>query len=133
MLLEELRMRELLVMAKELQIRGRHELLKAELIAAIRDAQAAKPVPRFSEKPNYIENAKIDDIVAFKVNDAKALSGKIEEIHKEFFRVETKNGIKFKVFKSDIIWVKTGARWPRGVYLALKGDVANGDEIRATN
>lgn len=73
-------------------------------------------------KHDYIESAKIGTIIAFKVTDKKALSGKIEEIGKSQFLVKTKNGVLFTVKKENVLWVKTTSRWPKGVYLALKGE-----------
>lgn len=84
------------------------------------------------KKIEYVENAKIGQLVAFKVNDKKALSGMIDEIHATGFIVKTKNGIRFTVRKKNIMWVKTGDRWPKGVYLALKGEHLNGP-VKAAN
>ena len=37
----------------------------------------------------------------------------------------TKNGIEYKVPRKAIIWVKTGTRWPRGIFLQLKRGAEN--------
>jgi len=79
-------------------------------------------------KSSYVDEIKVSDIVAFSVN-SKAISGMVEEIHADSFLIATKNGVKFTVKKQNILWVKTNARWPRGVWLALKGD-AGIDEYR---
>lgn len=78
-------------------------------------------------KSSYIDNAKIGFIVAFKVGN-RTFSGKIIEINATGFVLETKNGVKFNVKRENIVWVKTGKRWPKGVFLALKGVVNNGEK-----
>ena len=85
------------------------------------------PVPK-KTKSSYVDEIKVGAIVAFSVN-SKAISGMVEEIHADSFLITTKNGVKFTVKKQNILWVKTNARWPRGVWLALKGD-AGIDEYR---
>lgn len=156
--------KELLGIAKEIGVVGRHEMKKDELIEAIKRTQV-KPsvaveiqvvtpdktfedelvdeasvianewgdVPQTKQLPrkvDYVENAKVGQIVAFRVNDVKTLSGKVTEIHQAHFAVITKNGIKFSVAKHDVIWVKTTDRWPKGVYLALKGEAGPNENKR---
>ena len=115
----------LLFMAKELNIIGRHSMRKQQLVEAIEALVLKKGDDNLKQKDEYIENARIGTIVAFKVNESKTISGKIEEIHKNDFVVETKNGVKFTVRKRNVIWVKTGDRWPKGVFEALKGGSSN--------
>lgn len=79
-------------------------------------------------KAEYIDNAKIGTIIAFTVNKSKVLSGMIEEIHKSDFLVRTKSGVLFTVRKKNVLWVRTGKRWPRGVYLAMKGETSGGKD-----
>jgi len=73
-------------------------------------------------KSSYVDEATIGNIIAFSINETKALSGMIEEISSDSFVVKTKNGITFTVLKKNVLWVKTAGRWPRGIYLALKGE-----------
>ncbi len=139
--LNKMTVAQLLEIAKELKVLGRHSMRKQELIDSIIQMQSNKSsledvIAEDAEvqwsnddqkedmKAAYIDNAKIGMLIAFKVNDRKALSGKIEEIHQAGFVVKTKNGVKFSVRKKNVMWVKTGSRWPKGVYLALKGDRA---------
>lgn len=139
---------ELLVIAKELNVVGRHKMKREELVRAIEAMQTMKrkqkesledalahdaveqwegssDVVKSESKEAYLNNAKIGTIVAFKVNDKKALSGMITEIHQNGFVVETKSGVKFNVRRKNVLWVKTGSRWPKGVYQALKGEQQN--------
>jgi hypothetical protein len=145
--------KELMVVAKELQIVGRHDMKKTQLIEAIVKAQSAKMIAQGvmaelaiakedasvagvpnripKAKTEYIENAKIGALIAFRVNDIKVLSGMIEEIHKSIFVVNTKTGVRYRVDKNNVLWVKTGDRWPKGVYLALRGELPS--EHKTTN
>lgn len=139
--LKGMKVSELLEIAKLLNIQCRHSMRKQILIDSIIQSQGvtrslddelAEEVEsqwhqddaKGDTKATYVENAKIGMLIAFKVNDRKALSGMIEEIHQAGFVVKTKNGVRFNVRKKNVMWVKTGDRWPRGVYLALKGETA---------
>lgn len=181
--MENMTVKKLLEIAKDLNVIGRHDMKKEQLMDAILAAQPKEqamptaiiieskmvvvevPVDKQSKqqanvehdlaqggkeewdwlptvacdvaiskpKDNYIDSAKIGTIIAFKINDTKVISGMIEEVVSEGkeFKVRTKNGVKFMVKRKNIVWVKTGDRWPKGVYLALKGEAA--DENRAAN
>jgi len=72
-------------------------------------------------KDDYIRNLEIDALVAFR-NEGKMLSAKVVSIQQEQVKVETKNGSIYNIQKADIAWVKTGGRWPSGIYNALKGN-----------
>lgn len=81
-------------------------------------------------KMRYVnEVAKEGSLVAFRSGD-KMLSGMIVNIYSETgrFDVKTKNSKMFAISKDDVAWVKTGKRWPKGIYLALRGEVTNGNE-----
>lgn len=81
-------------------------------------------------KDDYIVNAEEGLIVAFRLNFeskkgvklTKVISGKIVENSKEdeVFIVETRNGLVYGVPYQTVVWVKTGARWPKGVYEEMK-------------
>lgn len=129
--LQKMKLLELLVIAKELNISGRHDMRKSQLVDKIIDADNMNTIEESSlideskgNRSSYVDNIRIGVLIAFRVNDRKALSGKVEEIHGEGFVVSTKNGIRFNVRKKNVMWVKTGDRWPKGVYLALKGENA---------
>lgn len=78
----------------------------------------------------YVETIELGAIVAFKSvikGSERTLSGKlvkrIVDKHPGGERtavIETKNGSTFCVDFDDIIWVKTGERWPRWVFDELK-------------
>ena len=86
---------------------------------------------------DYINNIDIGMIIAFKVSPDKAISAKVEDIDYDTEKegsdsrtlttvyCRTKNGIEYKVPRKAIIWVKTGTRWPRGIFLQLKRGAEN--------
>jgi len=164
--LEKLTVKELLGIAKRMQVKGRHEMKKAELVFACTmvDAESEpKEIPQnvdfetelanelepkeiqqmwnggeieantpaIKVKNDYIDNIKLGTLVAFRINEKKLISGMIEQISVHDFKVRTRNGIAFSVRRKNIVWVKTGARWPRGIYLELKG--VNSDECKSIN
>ena len=65
----------------------------------------------------YIENAEVGTIVAFRVGD-KVKSAKIinRSSARRKLKLETAYGRIYVVDYDDVIWVKTSSRWPRGVY-----------------
>lgn len=72
----------------------------------------------------YVENAPIDTIVAFKLPTGKVKSAKIinKSTKNRKLKVETAYGAQFVITYDSVIWVKTGTRWPKGVYNLLKGN-----------
>lgn len=73
-------------------------------------------------KQQYLDSLKVGQIVAFKIND-KMISAKVSYFLKDgSVEVETKNGSKYYIKTEEISWVKTGARWPAGIYNALKAN-----------
>lgn len=75
---------------------------------------------------DYINNIEIGMIIAFKVSENRAISAKVETIDYEKGNVtkvycKTRNGIEYEVPRAAIVWVKTGARWPKMIFVMLKG------------
>lgn len=164
--------KELRVIAAELQIVGRWDMTKEQLIDAILRVKSAfekadkiakgilqsakdeckidNHVPEQNveveskdenesanvkinkeQKMTYIENIDIGTIVAFRLSNGKVKSAKVtrKSTKNRKLKVETDYGAEYIVSYDDIIWVRTGKRWPRGVYKLLKGQVdANGKE-----
>lgn len=73
-------------------------------------------------RDDYLKNLEVGLLVAFKT-DGKMMSAKVIEINDEQVKVETKNGSVYFVKKEDIAWVKTGKRWPAGIFNALRNNV----------
>lgn len=83
------------------------------------------------QKMSYIENVDIGTIVAFRLSNGKVKSAKVirKSTKNRKLKLETDYGAEYIISYNDVIWVRTGKRWPRGVYKLLKGQVdANGKE-----
>lgn len=83
-----------------------------------------------SRKQSYLDTLELGSLIAFyNDNNTKYLSGKIIEFKdNDVLLVETSYKTKYFVNKKDIKWVKTGKRWPKGVYQMLKGEKENVEE-----
>jgi len=84
-----------------------------------------------TRKMSYIENVEIGTLVAFRLSNGKVKSAKVirKSTKNRKLKLETSYGAEYIVSYDDIIWVRTGKRWPRGVYNLLKGLVdENGKE-----
>lgn len=83
------------------------------------------------QKMSYIENIDIGTIVAFRLSNGKVKSAKVmrKSTKNRKLKLETDYGAQYIISYEDVIWVRTGKRWPRGVYKLLKGQVdADGKE-----
>lgn len=171
-ILEAKTKKELRVIATELEITGRWDMTKEQLIDAILRAKSAKVGGQenvvgnnlqsandeckidnhecknvevenkvenesagvqvnMEQKMSYIENIDIGTIVAFRLSNGKVKSAKVtrKSTKNRKLKLETDYGAEYIVSYEDIVWVRTGKRWPRGVYKLLKGQVdANGKE-----
>ena len=171
-ILEAKTKKELRVIATELEITGRWDMTKPQLIDAILGANSAKSgeqenvveeIPQsandevevdnqvcnnveaesktenesanvevnMEQKMSYIENVDIGTIVAFRLSSGKVKSAKVtrKSTKNRKLKLETEYGAEYIISYDDIVWVRTGKRWPRGVYKLLKGQVdANGKE-----
>ena len=74
-------------------------------------------------KEDYIKNLEVGVLIAFKVGE-KMMSAKVLEVRQDDAKVECKNGSIYYVGKGSIIWVKTGNRWPSGIFNALRNNVS---------
>ena len=145
--LETKTVEELRKIGPKVGVKGCRKLKKAELIDAIIDEQpidvenkevesvseksevkteevvVTPAVPTVSNREAYVDSAKVDMIVAFKLPNCKVKSAKIikRSTPKRRFMVETKYGAQFVISFDDVIWVKTGTRWPKHVYNLMKG------------
>lgn len=171
-ILEAKTKKELRTLATELEITGRWDMTKPQLIEAILRAKSAKKSNQenvanenlqsakdetkidnqeckdievedkvenesanvkvnMEQKMSYIENIDIGTIIAFRLSNGKVKSAKVtrKSTKNRKLKVETDYGAEYIVSYDDVIWVRTGKRWPRGVYKLLKGQVdANGKE-----
>lgn len=84
-----------------------------------------------AQKMPYIENIEIGTLVAFRLSNGRVKSAKVtrKSTKNRKLKLETDYGAEYIVSFDDIVWVRTGKRWPRGVYKLLKGLVdENGKE-----
>ena len=87
------------------------------------DVEEITEEERAARKLKYVEEAPIGTLVAFKPEVGKVKSAKIikKSTKNRRLKVETAYGATFIVPYEDVIWVRSGSRWPRGVYNLLKG------------
>lgn len=107
-----------------------HECENVEAEDKVENESAGVKV-NMEQKMSYIENIDIGTIVAFRLSNGKVKSAKVarKSTKNRKLKLETDYGAEYIVSYDDIVWVRTGKRWPRGVYKLLKGQVdANGKE-----
>lgn len=87
------------------------------------EKESANVVIDMAQKMPYIENVEIGTLVAFRLSNGKVKSAKVtrKSTKNRKLKLETDYGAEYIVSYDDIIWVRTGKRWPRGVYKLLKG------------
>lgn len=155
--------KELRELAKDMNISGRWDMTKEQLIDAILGAEVVQTTDKpesakdeckidnhgvaevedkvekesasvevdMKQKMPYIENIEIGTLVAFRLSNGKVKSAKVtrKSTKNRKLKLETDYGAECIVSYDDIVWVRTGKRWPRGVYKLLKGLVdENGKE-----
>jgi hypothetical protein len=131
--------KELREIAKQYGVVGRWDMNKQQLIDALENVndfndneitfendciikEEDEIKPEGSQKVtkdtiDYLNNAEPGTLVAFKRNSKNvAMSGKLVTIENGKVFVESKNGTLFKLNIENIIWVKTGERWPKWVF-----------------
>lgn len=83
----------------------------------------------------YLANAEVGTLVAFKRNSSKdiAMSGKFISLEHGKVTVESKKGTIFKLNPENIIWVKTGERWPKWVFSLFNNSKEAGKEVYSDN
>lgn len=147
--------KELRELAKEMNISGRWDMTKKQLIDAILGAEVVKTTKEtesakdeckidnhdnvevedkvekesanvdvdMKQKMPYIENIESGTIVAFRLSNGKVKSAKVvrKSTKNRKLKLETDYGAEYIVSYDDIVWVRTGKRWPRGVFKLLKG------------
>ena len=146
--------KELREIAKGLKIQGRWDMTKEELITnimaasengksdvdEINDQSAVDECKtddqvhiNMEQKMRYIENVELGTIVAFRLANGRVKSAKVvkKSTKSRKLKLETNYNAEYIVSYDDIIWVRTGKRWPKGVYELLKGKVDNGKEKSA--
>lgn len=131
--LESMNCDELRVMAQKYHVqRYQHHrrLKKEELIkqllrreAVIEFERSRKMAREGAErKVQYLDTAEIGTLVAFAFKGG-AKSAKIinRSVKDRKLEVETEYGARLTIDYDDVLWIKTGTRWPKGIYNLLKG------------
>lgn len=156
--MKEKTVKELREIAKELEIVGRWDMNKTQLIEAIEMAQAVQDLSdediefegdciikennsnqsEGTQKvtktvDDYLNNIEAGTLVAFKRNSKDiAMSGKFvsfDENNDNLVYVESRRGTMFKIQKENIIWVKTGSRWPKWVFTLFNNNRSDKQEV----
>lgn len=98
-----------------------------------REKQSANVDVDLEGKRRRVEGIEIGALVAFKLSNGKVKSAKVsrKSSKNKKLKVETEYGATYIIAFEDVIWVKSGKRWPRGVYMMLKG-MSEEDEKYAT-
>lgn len=119
------KVRELMKLATSLGIKGAWSMKKDDLINQISELKSD------DDKNDRIQNAPIGTIVAFKAPGGRVRSAKIKlrSTAKRRLLVCTEYDAEYNISYDDVIWVKSGKRWPKGVYNLLKGRAADGKQI----
>lgn len=119
------KVRELMKLATSLGIKGAWSMKKDDLINQISELKSD------GDKNDRIQNAPIGTIVAFKAPGGRIRSAKIKlrSTAKRRLLVCTEYDAEYNISYDDVIWVKSGKRWPKGVYNLLKGRAADGKQI----
>lgn len=85
---------------------------------------------KFEQKMRYIVNAPFGTLVAFRLPNGKVKSAKIvnRASKSQKLKLETAYGRQYIIPYSDVVWIKSTSKWPRGVYNQLKGIVMGDGE-----
>ena len=139
--------KELRELAKDMNISGRWDMTKDQLIDAIlgaevventNESESAKDECKIdnhdvvevedkvekesanvdvdmAQKMPYIENIEIGTLVAFRLSNGRVKSAKVtrKSTKNRKLKLETNYGAEYIVSFDDILWVRTGKRWPR--------------------
>lgn len=133
---------ELIEIAKFYKIKGRWDMRKDELIncimqekSKISEVKKGAIMTNKKSKEDYAKTVEPGVIVAFVYIDENqkevVISGKIiKRIDNgvngfKGFVVKTIKGVNIVIGYEDVLWYKTGKRWPRYIYNQLKGRSAN--------
>lgn len=148
--LEAMKARDIMKYGTTLGIKGMWDMKKADAISAIlfvekvnsenaeekneRIVETECPTDSKKKKEDYVNGIEVGVLVAFRTRE-KVISAKVKKRSTPNRRllVETQYGAEYKISFDDVIWVKTGKRWPRGVYNLLKGVVNNDEHDTAKN
>ena len=122
--------KELRDLAKEHNIVGRWGMTKEQLVDAL------SSVRKLRTTADYLEGIKPGTLVAFSRGKENkfVISGKyVMTNDKGKIVVETKLGTQFILNPEEIIWVKTGKRWPKWVYQMFNNKTGGDSDVSENN
>lgn len=121
---EEMKVDELRKLASKKGIKNSRRFKKAELVKILQEYDEAQKTKENKDK--FINDAPLRTIVVFENNDKVRSAMMIEKnAEKRELLVETKYGKNYYLSYDNILWVKTGPRYPRKIYNLMQG-VKNG-------
>ena len=122
--LEQLTCDELRVICRNEKIQYYRHSCRYKKAEMIEEIVRKRKMENTTGKKNYIDNLTEGMLIAFKFGENKAKSAKVirKSTRDRKVEVETEYGAKFIVSFDDILWVRTGVRWPRGIYEMLKAN-----------
>ena len=118
--------KELRDLAKEQNIVGRWSMTKEELVNALSCVRKSRTAI------DYLEDIKPGTLVAFSRGRNKkiVMSGKyVTTNDKGKIIVETKMGTEFVLSPDEIVWVRTGKRWPKWVYQMFNNKMGGDSDV----
>lgn len=141
---------ELSAMCKERGLKhynGKNRLTKPQMIDSLLSDEGTidKAVPKTEDsvidegKKKYIDNLEVGMLVAFQENKTKINTAAVKSVVRgkdgtiSLVRLETQYKKMFHVSPNKIIWVKTNGRWPKAIYMALKGGKGYYGEEKSRN
>lgn len=131
--------KELRNLAKEKNISGRWDMNKQQLIDVIEATiileEAGIEKVQTKTTSDYLSNIEPGTLVAFKRSNKKdlAMSGKFVSFIDGKVIIETKKGTQFRIKPENVIWVKTGTRWPKWVYSLFNKKESEVDDDNAVS
>lgn len=143
--LQECTCSELSKMCKERGLKhynGKNRFTKPQMIELLlsNEGTIGKAMPKAKGsvidegKKKYINNLEVGMLVAFQENETKINTAAVKSVVRNkdgtisLVHLETQYKKMFHVSPSKIIWVKTNGRWPKAIYMALKGGKGRGKE-----
>lgn len=106
---------------------------ESDCIIRSKDSNESEGLQKVSKTTDeYLKGIAVGTLVAFKRSKNKevAMSGKFVSFNEAEDKVliESKKGTCFKVARENIVWVKTGARWPKWVFSLFNKEKEEVDE-----
>lgn len=109
------------------------EPVEQEVVVEPETSESIEPEDKewiMKDKTKYIEEAEVNSLVAFYDEKGKPRTAALvnRSSSRKVIKVVTEFGWEFIVPYENVLWVRRGTRWPRGVYEILKGYNKNGKE-----